>query len=96
MFLVSTNSDAGTKVRAVSYTHLKIDLADMEKKGIRMEDIEPHLKAMSYGHKSNGLVEMNPELENGMRVSTKGRVSLEEQADGDVYKRQGQRFSYLY
>ena len=34
----------------------KIDLADMEKKGIRMEDIEPHLKAMSYGHKSNGLV----------------------------------------
>ena len=46
----------------------KIDLADMEKKGIRMEDIEPHLKAMSYGHKSNGLVEMNPELENGMRA----------------------------
>ena len=40
----------------------KIDLADMEKKGIRMEDIEPHLKAMSYGHKSNGQVEMNPEL----------------------------------
>ena len=56
----------------------------MEKKGIRMEDIEPHLKAMSYGHKSNGLVEMNPELENGMRVSTKGRVSLEEQADGSL------------
>ena len=49
-----------------------------------MEDIEPHLKAMSYGHKSNGLVEMNPELENGMRVSTKGRVSLEEQADGSL------------
>lgn len=62
----------------------KIDLADMEKKGIRMEDIEPHLKAMSYGHKSNGLVEMTPELENGMRVSTKGRVSLEEQADGSL------------
>ena len=44
----------------------------------------PHLKAMSYGHKSNGLVEMHPELENGMRVSTKGRVSLEEQADGSL------------
>ena len=29
-------------------------------------------------------VEMNPELENGMRVSTKGRVSLEEQADGSL------------
>lgn len=50
----------------------KIDLADMEKKGIRMEDIELHLKAMSYGHKSNGLVEMNPELENRMRVPPKG------------------------
>lgn len=62
----------------------KIDLADLEKKGIRMEDIEPHLRAMSYGHKSNGLVDMNPELESGVRVATKGRVSLEEQADGSL------------
>ena len=62
----------------------KIDRADMERKGIRMEDIEPHLKAMSYGHKSNGLVDMNPELGNGVRVATKGRVSLEEQADGSL------------
>lgn len=51
---------------------------DLEKKGIRMEDLEPHLRAMSYGHKSNGLVDMNPEL----RVATKGRVSLEEQPGG--------------
>ncbi len=56
----------------------KIDLADLEKKGIRIEDLEPHLRAMSYGHKSNGLIEMNPELENGLRVATKGRASLEE------------------
>lgn len=62
----------------------KIDLADLEKKGIRMEDLEPHLRAMSYGHKSNGLVDMNPELESGLRVATKGRVSLEEQADGSL------------
>ena len=46
----------------------KIDLDDLAKKGIRMEDIEPHLRAMSYGHKSNGLVDMNPELESGLRV----------------------------
>lgn len=63
----------------------KIDLADMERKGIVMEDIEPFLKAMSYGHKSHGLIEMNPEMEpGGMRVTTKGRVSLEEQADGSL------------
>ncbi len=63
----------------------KIDLKDLEKKGIRMEDLEPHLKAMSYGHKSNQLVDMNPEMEpGGMRVPTKGRVSLEEMADGSL------------
>lgn len=62
----------------------KIDLADLEKKGIRIEDLEPHLRAMSYGHKSNGLIEMNPELENGLRVATKGRASLEEQADSSL------------
>lgn len=63
----------------------KIDRADMERKGIAWEAIEPHLKAMSYGHKSNALVEMSPELEpGGMRVPTQGRVSLEEQADGTL------------
>lgn len=63
----------------------KIDRADMERKGIRMEDLEPHLRAMSYGHKSHGLIEMYPEMESGgMRVTTKGRVSLEEQPDGSL------------
>ena len=63
----------------------KIDLEDLERKGIRMEDLEPHLKAMSYGHKSNGTIEMNPELEpGGARVSTRGRVSLEPQPDGTL------------
>ena len=63
----------------------KIDMDDMARKGIRMEDMEPYLRAMSYGHKSNGLIEMHPEMEQGgMRVTTKGRVSLEEQADGTL------------
>ena len=63
----------------------KIDTEDMNHKGIRMEDLEPYLKAMSYGHKSHGLIEMHPEMESGgMRVTTKGRVSLEEQADGTL------------
>ena len=63
----------------------KIDRADLERKGIKWESIEPHLKAMSYGHKSNKLVEMNPEMEpGGVRISTKGRVSLAEQPDGSL------------
>ncbi len=63
----------------------KIDKADLERKGIKWEDMEPHLKAMSYGHKSNKMVEMNPEMEpGGMRVPTKGRISLEEQPDGSI------------
>lgn len=63
----------------------KIDLEDMARKGIRMEDLEPHLKAMSFGHLSHGLIEMTPEMEpGGMRVATKGRVWLEEQADGSL------------
>ena len=63
----------------------KIDRADLERKGIKWEDVELHLKAMSYGHKSNKMVEMNPEMEpGGMRVPTKGRISLEEQPDGSI------------
>lgn len=63
----------------------KIDRADLERKGIKWEDVEPHLKAMSYGHKSNKMVEMNPEMEpSGIRVPTKGRISLEEQPDGSI------------
>lgn len=63
----------------------KIDRADLERKGIKWDDVEPHLKAMSYGHKSNKMVEMNPEMEpGGMRVPTKGRISLEEQPDGSI------------
>ncbi|GGK18933.1 DUF4099 domain-containing protein [Parabacteroides faecis] len=67
------------------YDTSKIDRADLERKGIKWESIEPHLRAMSYGHKSNKLIEMNPEMEpGGIRVPTKGRVSLAEQPDGSL------------
>lgn len=55
-----------------------------ERVQVQEQRFEPHLRAMSYGHKSNGLVDMSPELESGLRVATKGRVSLEEQADGSL------------
>lgn len=63
----------------------KIDRTDLERKGIKWDDVEPHLKAMSYGHKSGKLIEMNPEMESGgVRVPTKGRISLEEQPNGSI------------
>ena len=63
----------------------KIDRADLERKGISPEAMQPHLNAMSYGHKSNKLVDMSPEMEpGGMRVPTKGRLSLAEQPDGSI------------
>ena len=62
----------------------KIDRQELQKYGINAADLEPHLKAMSYGHKSPQMIPMNPELEPGIRVPTKGRVSLEEQADGSL------------
>lgn len=75
----------GDTTRSVPlYDTSKIDRGDLDRKGIRWEAIEPHLKAMSYGHKSNQLVEMNPRMESGERVQTKGRVSLAEQADGSI------------
>jgi len=67
------------------YDVSKIDRADLQRKGIPYEVIEPHLKAMSYGHKSNALIDMNPEMEpGGVRIPTKGRVSLAEQPDGSI------------
>lgn len=62
----------------------KIDRQDLEKKGIQIESLEPYLKAMSYGHKSNQLIDMSPELPGGMRVPTQGRVSLEQMEDGSI------------
>ena len=62
----------------------KINLQELQKYGINVADMEPHLKAMSYGHKSPQMIPLNPELESGIRVSTKGRVSLEEQDDGSL------------
>lgn len=66
------------------YDTSKIDLQDLEKKGIRMEDLEPHLRAMSFHHKSPGLIDMNPEIAPGVRIPIKGRASLEEQPDGTL------------
>jgi hypothetical protein len=62
----------------------KIDRSQLDKLGIEWKDIEPNLKAMLYGHKSPKMIPMTPELDDGIRVPTKGRLSLEETADGSI------------
>lgn len=62
----------------------KIDQDDLLKKGIRIEDLQPHLKGMAWGYKSSQLIDMEPEISPGVRIPVKGRVSLQEQSDGSI------------
>ena len=57
--------------------------SEYQKYGIKPENLENELKAMSYGYKSPHLVDINPEIE-GVDYPMKARLSLEEQADGSL------------
>lgn len=61
----------------------RIPESEYHKYGIKPEDIEGELKAMSYGYKSPRLVDIVPELE-GVDYPMKARLSLEEQPDGSL------------
>lgn len=61
----------------------RIPESEYHKYGIKPEDIEGDLKAMSYGYKSPRLVDIVPELE-GVDYPMKARLSLEEQPDGSL------------
>lgn len=61
----------------------KVDWKDAEKLGLTGEGLQDTLKAMSYGHKSPGLVDIKTELD-GKEVSVKARLSLEQQPDGSI------------
>lgn len=61
----------------------KVDWKEVEKLGLSGENLRDTLKAMSYGHKSPGLVDIKTELD-GKEVSVKARLSLEQQADGSI------------
>jgi hypothetical protein len=59
----------------------KVDWKDAEKLGIPADALADTLKAMSYGHKSPGLVDIKTEVD-GKEYSVKARLSLEQQPDG--------------
>ena len=61
----------------------RIPESEYQKYGIKPENIEGELKAMSYGYKSPHLVDINPNIE-GVDYPMKARLSLEEQPDGSL------------
>ena len=61
----------------------RIPESEYQKYGIKPENLEGELKAMSYGYKSPHLVDINPKIE-GVEYPMKARLSLEEQPDGSL------------
>jgi hypothetical protein len=61
----------------------RIPESEYQKYGIKPEDLEGELKAMSYGYKSPHMVDINPKIE-GVDYPMKARLSLEEQPDGSL------------
>ena len=61
----------------------RIPESEYQKYGIKPENIEGEIKAMSYGYKSPHLVDINPKIE-GVDYPMKARLSLEEQPDGSL------------
>ncbi|MBP7611528.1 MAG: DUF3945 domain-containing protein [Paludibacter sp.] len=61
----------------------KLDWKEVEKLGVSGEGLQDTLKAMVYGHKSPGLVDIKPSID-GQEYPMQARLSLEQQADGSI------------
>lgn len=61
----------------------KIDWKEGEKLGLSGETLQDALKAMVYGHKSPGLVDIKPSID-GQEYPMQARLSLEKQPDGSI------------
>jgi len=61
----------------------KLDWKEADKLGLSGQSLQDALKAMSYGHKSPGLIEVRMEID-GKELQAKARLSFEEQPDGTI------------
>lgn len=61
----------------------KLDWKEIEKMGLSGDSLQDALKAMIYGHKSPGLVEVKPMID-GQEFPMQARLSLEQQPDGSL------------
>ncbi|GHT60407.1 hypothetical protein FACS189451_00400 [Bacteroidia bacterium] len=61
----------------------KLEWKEVEKYGLTGDNLQDSLKAMSYGHKSPGLLEIRMEID-GKELQAKARLSFEQQPDGTI------------
>jgi hypothetical protein len=61
----------------------KLDWKETDKLGLSGQSLQDALKAMSYGHKSPGLIEVRMEID-GKELQAKARLSFEQQPDGTI------------
>lgn len=61
----------------------KLNWKEVEKLGVSGESLQDSLKAMVYGHKSPGLVDIKPAVD-GQEFPMQARLSLEQQPDGSI------------
>lgn len=61
----------------------RLDWKEVEKYGLTGEGLQDSLKAMAYGHKSPGLLEIRMET-GGKLLQAKARLSFEQQRDGSI------------
>lgn len=61
----------------------KLDWKEVKKLGLSGENLQDTLKAMDYGHKSPGLVDIKPVID-GQEFPMQARLSLEQQPDGSI------------
>ena len=78
---METKTDQKTEFK--QFDTNRIPESEYQKYGIKPENLEGELKAMSYGYKSPHLVDINPKIE-GVEYPMKARLSLEEQPDGSL------------
>lgn len=61
----------------------KLNWKEVEKLGLSGDSLQDALKAMVYGHKSPGLLEVKPVID-GQEFPMQARLSLEKQEDGNI------------
>lgn len=79
----SMETTAEQKTEFKQFDTNRIPESEYQKYGIKPENLEGELKAMSYGYKSPHLVDITPNIE-GVDYPMKARLSLEEQPDGSL------------
>lgn len=80
---IKTETPTETRNEFKQFDTTRIPESEYQKFGINPDDLKNELKAMSYGYKSPCLIDINLNID-GENYPLKARLSLEEQADGNL------------